>query len=493
MGTGALAGRKQHQDGFSGGRQRASGQSELTSQPDIAGTNVADFRQQANPGESNTDVILQQSLDQLSMDIFGFPFSLSIAIPSVADTPLVGISEGFTKLTGYSREEIVGRNCRFMLEGVPQEDINMETRHAARRYCRMAHLRNLTSMAHTVLVQRNRRKNGELFWNFFMLAVVPSSDRTFIVGLQLDLGAELVNSKGPHSADDMAAALNEHRKRLLLVQAAMFGSSVPKSLPEPEEECRSDVRQFPVMQFPGSGDDALPVCTHPSEDSRVSKQISRHVTLAEEVKSWLTHAEASCDNYQQVGTLPWVAWPTSRHALLNGGATVLRLDADTAPTGAVAMSVFPASVGDLARSFRLRVDAVCDRWKQEGVEVKWLLSMGFTEISPGVMDDLGGLPNDIEDIPESFTLRGDGQLCQFRSGKKCSATGVEPLSPQASSYQVCAGDVLECTWVPGCINIRANGKVILEVQHQMIHFPLEHAVYGIVDCSYAACKVTLLS
>jgi len=486
MGAGALAGRRQHQYPSSGRRKRASGQSELTSQPDIAGTNVADFCQQANPGDSNTDAILQQSLNQLSADIFGFPFSLSIAIPSVADTPLVGISEGFTKLTGYSREEIVGRNCRFMLEGVPQEDVNMETRHAARRYCRMAHLRNLTSMAHTVLVQRNRRKNGELFWNFFMLAVVPSSDRTFIVGLQLDLGAELVNSKGAHSADDMAATLNEHRKRLLLVQAAMFGPSIPKGLPEPEESL-SDVRQFP-----GSGD-ALPVCKDSSEDSRVSNTISRHINLAEEVKLWLTHAESSCSSYQLVGTLPWVAWPTSRHALLNGGATVLRLEADTVPKGAVAMSVFPASVGGRARSFRLRVDAVCAHFKQEGVEVKWLPSMGFTEMSPAVMDDLGGLPNDIEDIPESITLRGDGQLCQFRDGKKCSATGVKLMRPQASSYQVCAGDALECTWFPGCMNIRANGEVILEVQHQMIHDPLEHAVYGVVDCCYAACKVTLLS
>jgi hypothetical protein len=345
----------------------------------------------------------------------------------------------------------------------------------------MAHLRNLTSMAHTVFVQRNRRKNGELFWNFFMLAVVPSADRTFIVGLQLDLGADLLNPAQAQSIDDLAAALDEHRKRLLLVQAAMFGLSVPKGLPEPEESF-SDVRQFP-----GSNDIA-PVRKEPSEDV-MSAKISGHVKLAEEVKSWLTHAEASCGDYQQDGTWPWVAWPTSSHALLNGGATVLRLDADTKPTGAVAMSVFPASVEGLARSFRLRVDAVCAHWKQEGSE--WLPSLGFTELSPAVMDDLGGLPPKIEDIPESIILRGDGQLCQVRDGNKCSPTVVPSL--KASSYQVCAGDALECTWAPGCMNIRANGKVILEFHHQMIHDPLDHAVYGVVDCCYTACKVTLLS
>jgi len=484
MGCGATAGKQQHPEVST---VLPSSGPEPTSEPDIEGINAVDgFSRQVSPGDTKTDAILQQSMDQLSTDIFGFPFSLSIAIPSVTDTPLIGISEGFTKLTGYSRKEIVGRNCRFLLEGVPQEDINMETRQAARRYCRMAHLRNLTSMAHTVLVQRNRRKNGELFWNFFMLAVVPSSDTTFVVGLQLDLGAELMDPAG--SPDSLAASFDEHRKRLLLVQAAMFGPAVPESLPDPPEESYSEVRQFPGTT------DAFPACTESAEDdTRVSKAISRQVNLAEEVKTWLNRANASCGKYQKAGTLPWVAWPTSRHALLNGGATVVRLEADITPTGAVAMSVFAATVHGRARCFRLRVDAVCSQWKHEVAKGAWLPSMGFTGLSPAVMDDLGGLPNDIEDIHESVTLRGDGKLVQLHDGLKRSATGVEPLGPEASSYLVRVGDVLECMWVLGCISIRANGKVILEVRHQMIHDPPEHDVYGIVDCCYAASEVTLLS
>jgi len=486
MGCGAVAGIRQHQEASIVHSSGRSVHSEPTSELVIAGMNAADFCQQANPGDSDTDAILQRSIDQLSSDVFGFPFSLSIAIPSVVDTPLVGISQGFTKLTGYTREEIVGRNCRFLLQGVPQEDINMDTRYAARRYCRMAHLRNLTSMAHSLFIQRNRRKNGELFWNFFMLSVVPSSDTTFVVGLQLDLGSELVDPMGPQSADTIAASLDEHRKRLVLVQAAMFGPSVPNSLPDPEEESLSEARPFP-----GSEHDLM-VCTVFSEDAEVSKTIAQHVNLAEEVKSWLVQAEASCGNYQQAGTLPWAAWPTSRLALLDGGATVLRLEADTLPTGAVAMSVFPALVKDCARSFRLRIDAVSDHWKHGVIEGTWLPSMGFTEMSPAVTDDLGGLPNHIEDIQQSVTLRGDGQLFKVRDTIKCSATREE-LGLEASSYQACAGDTLECTWVPGCMTIRANGKVILEVRHQMIHDPPEHAVYGIVDCCFAVCKLTLLS
>jgi len=34
--------------------------------------------------------------------------------PSLPDNPIVYCSDGFCKLSGYSRKEIVGRNCRFL-------------------------------------------------------------------------------------------------------------------------------------------------------------------------------------------------------------------------------------------------------------------------------------------------------------------------------------------------------------------------------------------
>lgn len=40
--------------------------------------------------------------------------ALVVADPSQHDLPLVFVSEGFVRLTGYPREEVLGRNCRFM-------------------------------------------------------------------------------------------------------------------------------------------------------------------------------------------------------------------------------------------------------------------------------------------------------------------------------------------------------------------------------------------
>jgi hypothetical protein len=71
---------------------------------------------------------LEECIESLSYTLFGLPFSVSIAIPSITDTPLIGISDGFLKISGYSRDEIVGQNCRLLLRGVPKEEISGETR-----------------------------------------------------------------------------------------------------------------------------------------------------------------------------------------------------------------------------------------------------------------------------------------------------------------------------------------------------------------------------
>ena len=43
--------------------------------------------------------------------------SFVIADPSLPDCPIVFASDGFLDFTGYTREEILGRNCRFLQGG----------------------------------------------------------------------------------------------------------------------------------------------------------------------------------------------------------------------------------------------------------------------------------------------------------------------------------------------------------------------------------------
>ena len=39
---------------------------------------------------------------------------ITIADPNLPDCPIVYVNDAFCKITGYARDEVIGRNCRFL-------------------------------------------------------------------------------------------------------------------------------------------------------------------------------------------------------------------------------------------------------------------------------------------------------------------------------------------------------------------------------------------
>jgi len=106
-------------------------------------------------------------------------FGISIADASVPDLPLVYVNQAFTKITGYSKEESIGKNCRFMKgPNTSQEALN-GIRDA---------LRN--ARTHTIELI-NYHKSGREFWNRLTLFPVGGTQEKpeFIVGYQVDVTA----------------------------------------------------------------------------------------------------------------------------------------------------------------------------------------------------------------------------------------------------------------------------------------------------------------
>nr|AML79414.1 putative LOV domain-containing protein [Notholaena montieliae] len=103
--------------------------------------------------------------------------SFVLANPHLPDTPIVHASELFLRLTGYSREEVVGRNCRF-LQG-PDTD---------RRAVQLMGECLRAEKSCTVKLL-NYRKDKTPFWNLLHIAPVRSSAGkvAFYVGVQLDV------------------------------------------------------------------------------------------------------------------------------------------------------------------------------------------------------------------------------------------------------------------------------------------------------------------
>eukprot|EP00227_Mantoniella_beaufortii_P008260 CAMPEP_0197586716 /NCGR_PEP_ID=MMETSP1326-20131121/8598_1 /TAXON_ID=1155430 /ORGANISM="Genus nov. species nov., Strain RCC2288" /LENGTH=641 /DNA_ID=CAMNT_0043151375 /DNA_START=273 /DNA_END=2194 /DNA_ORIENTATION=+ len=103
--------------------------------------------------------------------------SFVIADPSLPDCPIVFASDGFLDFTGYTREEILGRNCRF-LQG-PRTD---------RRA--VGEIRKAVEGGTECTVRLlNYTKMGKPFWNMFTLAPVRDEDGNvrFFAGVQVDV------------------------------------------------------------------------------------------------------------------------------------------------------------------------------------------------------------------------------------------------------------------------------------------------------------------
>nr|AML79542.1 putative LOV domain-containing protein [Hedwigia ciliata] len=117
--------------------------------------------------------------------------SLVLADPSLPDTPIVHASDVFCELTGYSREEVVGRNCRF-LQG-PETDLEAvrEIREAieGERPCTVRIL--------------NYRKDNTPFWNHLHVAPVRSATGkvAYYVGVQLDVSDAELPMRGDSSVN----------------------------------------------------------------------------------------------------------------------------------------------------------------------------------------------------------------------------------------------------------------------------------------------------
>ncbi|XP_031284236.1 protein TWIN LOV 1 isoform X3 [Pistacia vera] len=90
----------------------------------------------------------------------GLPDNFTITDPSISGHPIVFASRGFMKMSGYSREEIIGKNGRFFQGPGTNRRTVMEIREAIRE-------------ERTVEVNLlNYRKDGTPFWMLFRLSPV---------------------------------------------------------------------------------------------------------------------------------------------------------------------------------------------------------------------------------------------------------------------------------------------------------------------------------
>jgi PAS domain S-box-containing protein len=102
---------------------------------------------------------------------------VTLSDPDQPDNPIVYANEAFELITGYEREEIIGRNCRF-LQG--EDDDQPE----------LARIREGLDKQESVTVTlRNYRKDGSLFYNQFTIRPLfdHEGNLLYYLGIQYDV------------------------------------------------------------------------------------------------------------------------------------------------------------------------------------------------------------------------------------------------------------------------------------------------------------------
>ncbi|UAJ09933.1 PAS domain-containing protein [Polymorphobacter megasporae] len=146
-----------------------------------------------------------------------------ITNPRLPDNPVVFANDSFCRLTGYPRDEIIGRNCRFLQGPETDPATTQAIRDAVRRVDALE------------IDIRNHRKDGEPFWNRLLMAPVYDADHqlAYFFASQVDVTLERERLAGLES--DNAALMaelttrfrtqQEHERELdFALKAGRFGT-----------------------------------------------------------------------------------------------------------------------------------------------------------------------------------------------------------------------------------------------------------------------------
>ncbi|MBA2772188.1 MAG: PAS domain-containing protein [Sphingomonas sp.] len=144
------------------------------------------------------------SIEQL---VAASPLAAVVTNPREPDNPIEAVNTAFCALTGYRREEIIGRNCRFLAGAETEPWVTAE-------------LRAAMGEQRSALVEiLNYRRDGTPFRNGVMVTPLfgPDGELAWFLGSQVDLGPGATGSlfSRRQRAEHLVAALSPRQRQVL--------------------------------------------------------------------------------------------------------------------------------------------------------------------------------------------------------------------------------------------------------------------------------------
>lgn len=135
-----------------------------------------------NQGVQEQVAISKSQLPKASVTalIENSPIASVVSNPRLPDNPIVAVNDAFMQLTGYDRDFIVGRNCRFLAGEATEPWLTEEIRRGVRQQ-------------KSVLVEiLNYKKDGTPFQNAVLVAPLfdEVGDLEYFLGSQVEIDAD---------------------------------------------------------------------------------------------------------------------------------------------------------------------------------------------------------------------------------------------------------------------------------------------------------------
>mmetsp|Transcript_9636 Transcript_9636/g.18602 ORF Transcript_9636/g.18602 Transcript_9636/m.18602 type:complete len:308 (-) Transcript_9636:200-1123(-) len=119
---------------------------------------------------------------RLMSALSGSQQNFAISDPSLPDNPIVYVSQGFLDLTGYTLDQVLGRNCRF-LQGPGTDQGAVEVIR-----------KGIKEGVDTSVCLLNYKADGTPFWNQFFVAALRDAENNVVnyVGVQCEVSKAVV-------------------------------------------------------------------------------------------------------------------------------------------------------------------------------------------------------------------------------------------------------------------------------------------------------------
>ncbi|MCC6941617.1 MAG: PAS domain-containing protein [Novosphingobium sp.] len=140
------------------------------------------------------------------------PTAAVISNPRLPDNPIIACNDAFVELTGYAREEIIGRNCRFLRGAATEDDKALILREGI--------WRNQPVMVEIL----NYKKDGTPFRNAVMVAPIfdAAGEVEYYLGSQVEIGEDQAqaNDVRRNGAAERVERLSRRQKEILVLMAS---------------------------------------------------------------------------------------------------------------------------------------------------------------------------------------------------------------------------------------------------------------------------------